>query len=224
MFVAPQARFETIWSELLRRAGLSGRPIENGATEVGQLRFVSLKALAITSWAAVLNALEAEAVQAGDIRYVSDVQQLTALSERMDTTGFLPLRSSDLNSTVGRRHVELKMLLDDLQKRLLHSGVAAKNPGTMKSGDWWPMLLVQRRAFLRLQGWATHRPTPCWLVFPKTGDNLLDQDELNRLQRLARESRPGWSRTGNIGLFRCSRRSASSATPLSRIYTSRSMS
>jgi len=110
----------------------------------------------------------------------------------MDTTGFLPLKSSDLNSTVGRRHIEFRLLLDDLQKRLLLKGVAAKNPGTVKSGDWWPMLLAERRAYLRfwVQGWATHRQTPCWLVFPKTGDNLLSEGELNRLHRLSRETPP----------------------------------
>lgn len=193
IFVVPQARYETVWPELLRRAAAHGHAINGRAIEMAHLRFARLQGtgcvLAITSWAAVLNALEAEAVRAGDTSYVSDVQQLAALCERMDTTGFLPLKSSDLNSTVGRRHIELRMLLDDLQKRLLHSGAVAKNPGTVKSGDWWPMLVAQRRAYLRfwVQGWSAYRQTPCWLVFPKSGDNLLNTDEMARLQRLAHE-------------------------------------
>jgi hypothetical protein len=194
MFVVPRARFETVWPELLRRANANGHAFEGRPVDASHLRFARLRTtgcvLGITSWSAVLNALEAEAVRAADAGYVSDVQQLGALCERMDTTGFLPLKSSDLNSTVGRRHLELRMLLDDLHKRLMHSGVASKNPGTVKSGDWWPMLLAQRRAYLRfwVQGWATHRQTPCWLVFPKTGDNLLSAEELNCLQRLAHET------------------------------------
>jgi len=194
IFVAPNARFETVWPELLRRVAFSGYAINGRATEAAQLRFAKLHGtgcvLALTSWAAVLNTLESEAVRAGDTGYVSDVQQLAALCERMDTTGFLPLKSSDLNSTVGRRHIELRLLLDDLQKRLVHTGVAAKNPGTVKSGDWWPMLLAERRAYLRfwVQGWAMHRQTPCWLVFPKAGDNLMSEEELSRLQRLFRET------------------------------------
>lgn len=175
MFVAPKARFETVWPELLRRAASSGHALDGCATESPQSRFVWLqgtgRVLALTSWAAVLSILESEAVQAGDTGYVSDVRQLAALCERMDTTGFLPLKSADLNSTVGRRHIELRLLLDDLQKRLPHSGAASKVPGAVKSVEWWPILLSQRRAYLRfwVHGWATHRQTPCWLVFPKTG-------------------------------------------------------
>lgn len=194
MFVTPQARFETVWPELLRRAAISGHPTQGRATESQRLRFVKLEGtgciLSLTSWSAVLNALESEAVKAGDTNYVSDVHQFAALCERMDTTGFLPLQSADLNSTVGRRHIELRLLLDDLQKRLLHSGAVAKIPGAVKSVEWWPMLLAQRRAYLRfwVHGWATHRQTPCWLVFPKVGDNLLNQEELDRVQRLSRET------------------------------------
>lgn len=84
----------------------------------------------------------------------------------------------------------MRLLLDDLQKKLLHSGVAAKLPGTVKAVEWWPLLLAESRAYLRfwVHGWSVHRQTPLWLVFPKSGDRLLSQEAVTRLQRLAREA------------------------------------
>lgn len=189
IFVAPAIRFETIWPEIVRRAQESGHAIAGSTQASPDLRFVRLASghtLALTSWTALLNRLEAAGARAGDADFVSDVRQLAALCERMDSTSFLPLKATELTSAVGRRHIQLRLLLDELQKRLFSEAVATRNPGTIKSVEWWPLLLKEKRAYLRfwVQGWAAHRETPCWLAFPKAGDRLLDEQQRSRLERL----------------------------------------
>ncbi|ABO55095.1 hypothetical protein LA345_13135 [Burkholderia vietnamiensis] len=192
IFVAPAIRFETLWPELLRRAQASGHEIAGSAQGMSDLRFARLASgntLALTSWTALLNRLEAAGSRAGDADFVSDVRQLAALCERMDSTSFLPLKASELTSAIGRRHIQLRLLLGELQKTLFTEEVATRNPGTVKSSEWWPLLLNEKRAYLRfwVQGWAAHRETPCWLAFPKVGDLLLDEPQRSKLGRLAHE-------------------------------------
>lgn len=192
IFVAPAMRFETLWPEILRRASASGHAAAGPTQGPPELRFVRLASgnvLALTSWTALLNRLEAAGVRAGDNDFVSDVRQLEALCARMDSTSFLPIKPEELTSVVGRRHIQLRLLLDDLQKQLFNSTVATRDPGKIKSAEWWPLLINDKRAYLRfwVQGWASHRETPCWLAFPKVGDRLLDEQQRSSLGRLAHE-------------------------------------
>ena len=108
----------------------------------------------------------------------------------MDDTGFLPLRSAELTSNVARRFLQLRALMDDLQKRLFTLGVATKDPTKSKSVEWWPILLASRRAYLRFwpSGWADHRETPLWLAFPRTDGNLLSAQQADRLRSLQGET------------------------------------
>ncbi|VVD29248.1 hypothetical protein [Paraburkholderia dioscoreae] len=161
-------------------------------TVLPHLRFATLKSghtLALTSWGAVLNFLEGEGIKATDAAFVSDVRQLEALCARMDVSGFLPLTATEMTCAVGRRYAQLRLLLDDLQQRLFAAGVATKNPGTIKSTEWWPLLLSDARAYLRfwIQGWSTHRETPCWLAIPRSGERLLNADQFARIERLDHE-------------------------------------
>ncbi|RKR45957.1 hypothetical protein [Paraburkholderia sp. BL17N1] len=214
VFVAPFARFETLWPELLRRVEASGYALEGAPSQLPQMRSARLRrtgaghasegadgrsalaarpVLALTSWGAVLNTLEDEGIKSEDRDFVSDVRQLAALCQRMDTTAFLPLKASELTSAIGRRAFQFQNLFADLRERLLNTGVATKYVGSNRSAEWLPLLLNGERAYLRfwLEGWAEHRETPLWLAFPKTGElPLLAADQIDRLQALERERPP----------------------------------
>ncbi|PRZ56362.1 hypothetical protein BX589_10112 [Paraburkholderia fungorum] len=197
LFVAPGRRFETLWPELLRRASDRGVRVEEQPTQTPHMRRASLagsgSVLALTSWNALLDALRGQAARLSDPSLAADIDQLAELCRRMDETGFLPLRSSEMSSEVGLRIVQLQDVFVDLLNRLFARGIASKQPKLKNSNDWRPIRVGRRRAYLRFWfgGWATHRATPFWLAFPRTGDDLLDAEQWALLARLETQTPPG---------------------------------
>ena len=101
LFVAPDARVETLWAELRRRVG------ENLGPDVGIGRVHNAilsgtdKRLLLVSWLHLLDSMATRAV--GELDVQADIQQLRGLAQRMDAQAFLPLHPEELSSNIARR-------------------------------------------------------------------------------------------------------------------------
>ena len=120
LFVAPAARFEPLWAELIRRVTES-EEFELGAnSEDENLRSVVVGdegRLMLTSWRALLGRMASQASVAGDSRAETDIRQLLGLTQRMDEDAFLPIRSDELGPEFPRRMNNLGRLILNVVQR-----------------------------------------------------------------------------------------------------------
>ena len=116
LFLAPEKRLHTLWPELQRRAREGGLELDV-ADEAGDLRTATIagsnRHLMLTSWRALLGAMECRARLADDKPTCEDIRQLNGLCEMEDVDAFLPLREDELSSNMARRLLDLKRLVDD---------------------------------------------------------------------------------------------------------------
>ena len=171
LFVAPEARLETLWPEICRRAEC------DPAIATGDPRSVAIsgqKRLILTSWRALLNSLSAEVALQGDRAIDADICQLHALCQRQDEEAFLPLRADEFAPCFPRRLLQLNRLVDAATERAIQAGVAntqglIRTPQTYgygrylrlgKSGAWAGAWFGVHQEL-----WASCRETPIWLVF-----------------------------------------------------------
>ena len=119
LFVAPEARIETLWDEICRQFGGHKLAFNNANSSPGRrsarLRDTNRNAarsVVLTSWRLLLDALDAAAGDSGTI--ASDLMQLRGLAVRQDETSFLPVHSEDLGPEFGRRLASYCQLTDDL--------------------------------------------------------------------------------------------------------------
>lgn len=171
VFIAPEARFQTLWPELFRRCGsrsTMGQPPAVLATQALRLQASTYHCLGLTSWRAVLGALDARLAAAGEDAIRADVQQLAGLCERMDSDAFLPIKSDEFSPLIGRRIGQYCALIDDVVARLVTAGVA-NNRGlrtAASAGRWGQYIRLRGNACLLYffaHAWATYRETPLWL-------------------------------------------------------------
>lgn len=114
LFVAPEARLESLWSELSRliEASKCGLRFDE-SREKSAIRSADVGAdrwLMLVSWKDLLSGMEA---QAGDAHTKMDIQQLRGLAEQQDSEAFLPLRREELAPEFPRRLRGLQRLVDD---------------------------------------------------------------------------------------------------------------
>ncbi len=171
LVVAPARRIEPLWWELTRRVReeMSVEPRDDPAVlEVRQAAVGDGRVLMLTSWRALLEALEAKASDNGDEQAVSDIRQLSGLAVRQDSEVF-PLHPEQLGPDLPRLIVKLPTLLDDVYQRLIDAGLVPKK---------WPNVRVKNGVYryIRLGGcivwfgaryrmWAKFEQTPLWLGF-----------------------------------------------------------
>ena len=122
VFVVPEVRVQNIWAELMRRCAASGTPVDEVAatdSSVVATHLADNRLIAVTSWQSVLDRLAAVA----DVR--SDVQQLRALTDRMDAEAFLPIRPDELTDIgMVRRLINYADLVEPIVAELKRRGVA----------------------------------------------------------------------------------------------------
>ena len=169
LFVVPEQRIETIWSELLRRCNDDGMQYDE-ENDVGQDRYIRLgqKYLALISWRRLLDHIAEALNTVGDILHVADVQQLLGLSESMDRQAFLPLHSEELTGSLGKRVIEFGEIANDLTNKLVHNGLASvKNLRPSGSNGYYGryLRLNEHGSFLGFyaQYWRDHGESPLWL-------------------------------------------------------------
>ncbi|KAA5600463.1 PD-(D/E)XK nuclease family protein [Blastochloris sulfoviridis] len=176
LFVVPPRRVHSIWPDLVvsaARAGLHLPPpsIRHANALSGQ---VGNRTLAVTSWQALLDRIEAEARASGEADTVSDVGQLRGLCEHMDSTGYVPATLEELTSTeVPRRLIGLADLVQQACERALAAGIADRK-GLLPAHKWYGA-----GRYLRIGGagawvgidhqlWARYGIGPLWITFAPT--------------------------------------------------------
>ena len=132
VFLVPEERVRSVWAELQRRCTQAELSIAEerrvGALLAGKLS--GNRVLAVTDWRSVLDGLAA----VGSVR--SDVQQLRALTERMDVEAFLPIQSDELTGVdVARRMINYTDLVQPIVDGLIGRGVASIK-GLAQAHSW----------------------------------------------------------------------------------------
>ena len=171
LFIAPAARADTLWPELLRRAGLENDP--GAAASLHSLEGVRTarvgsRILALVSWRGLLASLRGASEHAREAA-TADIQQLESLCEKMDTDAFLPLRAEELTSDLGRRVRQFCDLADRITDLLVAQGLAEVKGLRATGGKGWFGRYLRFRghgAFLHFDArhWARHGHSPLWLA------------------------------------------------------------
>lgn len=178
LVVAPAAREQTLWRELMRLIGSAGISAVNTAGAFGRSATTSLgPILAQTSWSYVLDMLEREAANHPAVR--SDLAQLRALCNAADNDAFTPATLAELTDQRTPAFIlQLNSLIQATVDQAVTDGVLSitrLNP----QANWWRI-----GRYARIPGregsevwlgtnfffWKTHGGTPLWLLFPKDGD------------------------------------------------------
>jgi len=170
LFIAPAARTDTLWLELLRRAGLESEPSPAASSLLEDVRTarVGSKTLALVSWRGLLASLLGASEHAREAA-TADIQQLGSLCEKMDTDAFLPLRAEELTSDLGRRVRQFCDLADRITDLLVSQGLAEVKGLRATGGKGWFGRYLRFRghgASLHFDArrWARHGHSPLWLA------------------------------------------------------------
>ena len=117
LFVAPEARVETLWSELHR---LVERPFNWQSIDAPRDTDIKCamvdeggRFLMLVSWRAVLKRMLSFAMSSGD-SIEADIRQMYALCEQQDQEAFLPLKPHELAPEIPRRMLQFNKLVDDV--------------------------------------------------------------------------------------------------------------
>jgi hypothetical protein len=192
LFIAPDARRELLWSELIRLsagAGLTVGPDRPNET----VRSMEGHTLALTSWRHVLVALRAALELAGDHDGLSDLRQLEGLTELQDREAFLPLEPGEFTSSMARRLLQLGPLIVDTVDAAVHAGLADATGFRASSGwgswyeRWFALAGWECLLHVNFTRWGTQRETPIWLRISGGEGN---SDVLRALAPLRHEDPP----------------------------------
>ena len=174
LFIVPQPRVPTVWSELKLRCHQAELEWENGrGTPNITWSRVGCKILLITSWTHVLERLLNAAQSRGHDSLRHDILQLQDLTSRMDSeAAFLPIRSDEItDQETARRLINYSDLIDDITKKLtdnqlLDAKVSNYGRERYSNGRY---LVVHKRFGLWLginfQVWHKAGVTPLWWRF-----------------------------------------------------------
>ncbi len=174
LVVAPERRRHTLWRELQARLHDAGISIVGDTSQGGITHIVTTAqgpVMALTSWTALLSALEIQTVDDPAAR--SDISQLRALCEAADSEAFLPINAETLSD---QRIPQLMLQLSDLVQGVVDAGVSR---GVLHLGKLRPQSSTERigrYAFIgedrrgggwlgiHFRLWRTYGMTPLWLV------------------------------------------------------------
>lgn len=115
VFVCPGKRFVTLWPKLTNRCNEGGIALQETTDVEAEFRSAELRttsALALVSWAALLDVLGREARLSGDRAFGNDVEQFQGLCARVDGEAFMPLTDLDLSPEMARRIQNFADLVD----------------------------------------------------------------------------------------------------------------
>jgi hypothetical protein len=193
MFIAPEMRFATLWPELVRRTREAKLTISTTESKSHVYRTAQVdegQVLMLTSWRALLNVMRAAVEAEGDLNALSDIEQLFGLCERMDTEAFLPLRSEELSSGIGKRATQYPDLIDRVTETLAAEGlISLKGLKATPIREGYGRYMVMHDFGCMLQFntrlWGKYRETPLWLNVRDTGGKYWGYSERIR-ERLVR--------------------------------------
>ena len=124
LFLAPEARMETLWPELSYRVEQAGKGLAQrddvpagmrGAGVTNTEGTATNQHLMLVSWRSLLFDLHAAAERAMETSGITeDIRQLRGLTELMDSQEFLPFHKEDFNPAFARRLIDLRSVYDSL--------------------------------------------------------------------------------------------------------------
>lgn len=171
LVLAPALRFEILWPKLRQNCVAAGIVIGEAADVAHELRSAAVgptHVLALTSWGATLARLLSEADTRHDHHLRSDLEQLSGLCARMDSTEFLPLGPHDVSRHLGQRVQQFADLVDKVVAVLVHTH-GANTKGLTTGGNQATygryFRLGTLACFLAYAPplWARYGETPLWL-------------------------------------------------------------
>ncbi len=171
LFIAPQARIETLWAQINRQVEADGRRKLDTMDSSDAFQTARLageeKRLMLISWRTLLAHLAASA----DTEEVKgDILQLQGLAEGQDTHAFLPLHCEDVSPEVARRISNYKTLVDDVverevSKKWLNIEKLKVTPQVYGYGRFFRFSNIKGDFWIGVncEKWAEDSDTPLWL-------------------------------------------------------------
>ncbi|MCY3545027.1 MAG: hypothetical protein OXH22_13465 [Chloroflexi bacterium] len=170
LFVAPEARRDTLWTELQRRVNVEvGESSEEnglrGALVIGSQRYLML-----TNWRSLLGQMANQTSEAGESSAQIDIRQLQGLTEHMDEDAFLPIRPTELAPEFPRRMLNLRHLVDAATDKARADGFVSTSglmvtPWVTGYGRWIKLGGTNVWFGINFELWVLEDSTPIWLDF-----------------------------------------------------------
>ena len=175
LFIVPEQRMASVWNELEVRcdkAGLEWTDAPGGSAMTWAR--VGGKAMLIASWRYVLDKLLEAARARGHDDLRRDILQLQALTDRMDTEAFLPLRNDEVtDQETVRRLMNYIGLINGIVGKLVDNDLAdVKGFMPAATFDYIRRYFRMHDKFelslaIVFKVWRDHGISPLWL-FPQT--------------------------------------------------------
>ena len=173
LFIAPGARIETLWTEIVRQIGEASPETTLGPTtsrngwRSAMVEGVPRR-LALVSWDRLLRNMADRAADDGVV--AEDVRQLRGLAGRQDAEAFLPVRAEELSPDFARRAVGYNRLVDDVVDRGVSQGWMSivglkKTPQWYGYGRYFQSVETKKEFWFGVnhERWARNGDTPLWL-------------------------------------------------------------
>jgi hypothetical protein len=168
-FVAPAERLRILWPEITRRtvASFPDLRIIRDDPHLKLARVDDGRILALTSWSFVLGQISRALEAHGDSALVADVRQLSGLAARMESSGFLPLTTTDLTAPTARHVIQFCGIVDAAVATILPEVWASKKGLKASGGAGWYGHYIRLRGHNALLAfsapiWAEHGRSPLW--------------------------------------------------------------
>ena len=211
LFVAPENRLVSLWSDLRQRVDTSNSISLGETITTEQIRSAIAgqnRYLLLTSWRELLGRMAAlVAKENAETSVLCDIQQLQGLCERMDSDAFLPLHPDELGPEFPRRWANFIGLCDYVLEEVNEDGLwerTGKKKNELSEGECLGQFIQLRsntnvKAWLGIHFvlWRKYRHTPLWLGFKK---EEIGEQESQALESLLQEDPPelidhedGWS-------------------------------
>lgn len=201
LVVAPSARRQSLWSELISALPerIEPAPAPSTVDTSGLLTWPvgPRHSLALTSWRELVSRVLDAVRVAEEHSLARDVEQLLALTEAMDAAAFVPVRPGDLNQRAGSQVHQLSRLVDGAYRSVIEGADVrpyrerVNRPALGRFYYGW--YVVERRTEKRIwfgffpNAWGRHGLSPLWVEVP-TSPNW---DRSRLLQALRAYAEPG---------------------------------
>jgi len=176
LFIVPPRRLHAIWPDLVASAALAEMilPPPSNPHANAQASKIGSRMLAVTSWQALLDRIEAHAHTSGEAATISDVGQLRGLCEEMNLTGYMPATLEELSNTeIPRRLIGLGELVQQVCDRAVASKIA--DTKWLRPTHYWHgagryLRIGAAVAWVGIDHrlWALYGIGPLWIVFART--------------------------------------------------------
>lgn len=173
LVVAPSARLNTLWSELIRavpeRKAEAPSPSAKTSTAVLRVQIRPGVTLALTSWRHLVTHLLEAVKSAGNASLSQDVEQLLALTEVMDSQAYAPVVPGDYETAEARRIQQLEALIDGAHDKIRTSATVEHEGRSSHGRIFYGWYLRSRNTGKSLwfgflpRVWAQQGISPLWM-------------------------------------------------------------